>query len=1023
MNRLEQHYNGFIVRLSPEQLECYRQCSCVFYDVSNCSYQNACYSYPYNGDILDGCFKRIPVYGEVTNCCVQGLYCTNCGMWLRTCNCGCPAEDMIWDKLPLVMYKDGNDYTVMGTERICASNIPYSGYQLYQTYGLMYCMPLSEPTSDIYCIAFPLYQDYYYSAYNIGCSIGCYGSNNLVQLSGTQLYTCHCCYPAECYPNCCQCNAYPTAFKLTMMGYGQDWFPLHNFSPDGGYWTYFTGCFSCCYCSAESRYYCKMTVQGQSYNAYDRKYCYYIYETPYVINSQATPVFKTNGSTYWMEGATASDTCCPYLNTICYFINDSYSAPYRISCSTAMAFNWSQWAKSKPDRTVKPELICSVETYLTVDSDDTVGTCCPITNSIAYKGCPVWDKGYYPDSCAACAGKRCFECFPMLNSPICFGGSPVSNVRFNNTQDLLHKGIISTSVDYDTSGYGCNEITEFANCCTDYNQLYVYCEYFQWYQQKFGQYTTCYWSCCNRYAGYITCCYNNVDYCNMYRTLNYCCDNYNDDVCYGTKFAPSMFIGRCCYSCYAFPYSTGTYCVCVYPNCIPINMVHGCCGGNGCLVYSGVINAPWVDKYDEWSKIQYCQMTCSYRGTLLFKIPTGSCFLASCQQAIYFGLCSGSLRDITIQCVNCGLSTYTADINFRIPVKPKKEVLFNCCYYRSYDCTNDTFCETGTWCGRDFYRACTDYSQSYYFCECLCQAYCYWTSHIGCFKGDVPGSCFADLIECILDTYGLSVDCAGLPNGDIDICAYNQIEGFALSCCYNCHYGVCSYCFNAIGGKSDSCLRCCFCGCYSNIYCPYDGYNYWTVFRNYTYSCSCMKCGTPCGFVDFSCPRNDLDSFDQYNCPNFKPLTTTTCCDVLRCIQAYNYNQCFSGPYSNAIYCNGTDFVRKCCDTLYGTLYAYTDMYSQGDYNYAQWYTINPTMLYCTLKDDGYIKESTNDCNCLYWLQYTYDSCFILQCSPFNIRYLLCSCYPYMIGVNTNYCVKARMPWPALLTGKYSKRC
>lgn len=539
---------------------------------------------------------------------------------------------------------------------------------------------------------------------------------------------------------------------------------------------------------------------------------------------------------------------CPfYTSTACYVCSNILSYALNFSCYTSCIDY-----KANDCPTIVP-------TYMTVCSSGQPEE--KPTVSLSYKDKQVWSYGYSDASCTT----KCYCNFPMDTSPVCFGGTPVDTLRYNNTNNILHKGTISSGTRLDVSGACCcakwdGEVTFAANtyCITNpaCGTSYTRCIASVWIPQ-------------NSYR--CDCCFCKT-----------CITEYNLKVC-GVELVPQIQTYAPDYY-YAIPENDSEL-------AIPINSAYSskCQAFYSNYGFEACID---IDKADGFLDNLIDQFVASvpshfnqssYSYDKLYSLSIGLPFAYACRCPI-----------------NCCLPlSYQCQQRLVFPVTPDRELIKTmgcfCCWY---DCgTYYTFLHCN---GNPLANMC---ERSYIFNCCVSCAECCIRAAIDDFRSSHSCACATEMLDVIfhcLKRFNLQIF-RGYPT-----CI--DIYSFANPICY---MGVCAnpiYCC----GISCSCLftdtnvnllgnnLCGNCGCVCDMIIrdtpgpagtPYASKCCWTVgFDLYGYSGTC--CLTPIGTVDFSCPYNKLTCMDKGGgLAAFKqPVDESTyCCMVLPLFCNYNY--------------------------------------------------------------------------------------------------------------------------------------
>ena len=496
-----------------------------------------------------------------------------------------------------------------------------------------------------------------------------------------------------------------------------------------------------------------------------------------------------------------------------------------------------------------------VPTYMTVCSSGQPEE--KPTVSLSYKDKQVWSYGYNGDN-------KCYCNFPMDTSPVCFGGSPVDTLRFNNTTNILHKGTISSGTRIDVSGTCCcakwdGEVTYPTNTYCINNPVYgtsnTRCFASVWIPQ------TCYrCECC---------------FCKT------CITEYNLKVC-GVELVPQIQTYAPDYW-YAIPENDSEL-------TIPVNSAYysKCCAFYSCQSFEACID---IDKADGFLDNLIDQFVAS--------VPSGF----SQSNYSYDKLVSLAIAlPIPFACncpINCCLPLcYQCQQTLVFPVTPDREMIktMGCfCYW----------CDCGTYYTflHCYGNPLTNmYNCSSLFCYCVnCAASCIRDA-INDFRSSHTCACTTEMLDVIfhcLKRFNLQIfrgypTCIDIYSFAAPICNMGECAHATFKCgkaCINCFQGGT---VNLIG--NNLCSNCSYvCEMQYNgqgpAGTPYANKCCWTVSYD-IYGYYGMCCLTPIGTVDFSCPYNKLACMDKGGgLAAFKqPVDESTyCCMVRSLFCQYNY--------------------------------------------------------------------------------------------------------------------------------------
>lgn len=627
---------------------------------------------------------------------------------------------------------------------------------------------------------------------------------------------------------------------------------------------------------------------------------------------------KTDGNTWWME----SDEQCDFIplgdigywdgarheisNCICEYLisqgrftrgctlNSEYSVYVCCNCPS-YALNFSCYTSCIEYNANDCPTV--VPTYMTVCSSGQPEE--KPTVSLSYKDKQVWSYGYSDTSCTV----KCYCNFPMDTSPVCFGGTPVDTLRYNNTNNILHKGTISSGTHVDVSGACCcakwdGEVTYPTN---------TYCITNPMYQGNVA--TKCYAS-----VRIPQSCYRCEScFCKT------CVTEYNLKVC-GVEIVPQIMTYAPDYY-YAIPESESSL-------AIPIKSPYY----NTCYVFNSTSQFTAcidVDKADGFlddlidqfvASVPSCfeQTSYSYDKLYLLRIP-----MPFDRRSYGYAL---DYRYPT---------TSTCDINVVIPVTPDRELIKVlagiCCPWT--DC--------GTYYTFDHCDSCSPLTKmnccSSLFCNCVNTASSCICSFISSYISSHSCASACEILDGVVDClkrfnlqifrgYPTCVDIYSLatPVYSMGSCAKEYYQ-----CNIACINNATSCDINLIG--NNLCGDCEYIGYMTaNIYgpagTPYANKRCWTVsYCSYPETC----CLTPIGTVDFSCPYNKLSCMDiGGGLANFKcPVDEST----------------YQGM-ANVLFCNGSSVYQfnKCAiavvpseeRTLAGQIFMFSRYCARYPYNY-----------------------------------------------------------------------------------------
>ncbi len=636
---------------------------------------------------------------------------------------------------------------------------------------------------------------------------------------------------------------------------------------------------------------------------------------PASASSPMAFVAKTDGNTWWLESDgqcdfiplgdigrwdgkwhSDLDCICEYLISQGRFIrgcalNYGYLALVRCNCP-AYTLNFSCYTSCIDYKVNDCPTI--VPTYMTVCSSGQPEEK-PVV-SLSYKDKQVWSYGYSDTSCKV----KCYCNFPMDTSPVCFGGTPVDTLRYNNTNNILHKGTISSGTHVDVSGACCcakwdGEVTYPTNTYCVYNPM---CSTASSQAPSVVIPQTCYrCECC---------------FCKT------CITEYNLKVC-GVEIAPHVRTYAPDYY-YAIP-------ECESSLAIPIKSAWY---SNCCIFYSRTAYVACIDK----DKVN------GFLDDLIDQFVAAAPSNYSCSGYANFDrLCS--LRIAlplagNVYCpINCCISVSRSCQAMVLPLTPDRELIktlagINCCWT---DC--------GAYCTFSHCGFCTPLETmlccSRLFCDCANTAANCIRSYLNSLSiGQCM--CISEILDTVVDClkhYNLSIfrgypTCVDIyslaaPVYSMGSCAKDAYQ-YNIDCIkYATNCGI-----NLVG--NNLCGNCeCICWMTAKIQGPagtqYADKRCWTVsYCSYPETC----CLTPIGTVDFSCPYNKLSCMDAFNnsLSNFKcPVDEST------------YQR-----MANVLFCNGSSMFQfnRCAmavvpseeRTLAGRIFMQSNCYKSYAYNY-----------------------------------------------------------------------------------------
>lgn len=496
-----------------------------------------------------------------------------------------------------------------------------------------------------------------------------------------------------------------------------------------------------------------------------------------------------------------------------------------------------------------------VPTYMTVCSSGQPEE--KPTVSLSYKDKQVWSYGYSGDN-------KCYCNFPMDTSPVCFGGTPVDTLRYNNTNNILHKGTISSGTHVDVSGMCCcvkwdGEVTYSTNTYCITNPMY-----------NGNVATKCYASVRIPESCYrCECCFCKT-----------CVTEYNLKVC-GVEIVPQIQTYAPDYY-YAIPESESSL-------AIPIKSPYynTCCVFNSTRQFTACIDKDKVNGFldnliDQFvASVPSCFNQASYNSDKLYALRIPMPF-----DRWYFGY--------ALDC--CYPTTSTCDINVIIPVTPDRELIKTlagiCCpwtdcgtYYTFDHCD---YCSplTKMYCCSSIFNNCVNTASS-----CICSFISSYISNHSCASAceilDGVFDCLKRFNLQIFRGYPTCVDIYSLANPiyNLGSCAREWFQ-CNIDCINNTTNCDISLIGNNLCGNCE-CIRYMTASIYGPAGTQYANKRCWTVsYCSYPETC----CLTPIGTVDFSCPYNRLSCMDMNigGLANFK-------CPV---------DECTYQRMANVLFCN-----------------------------------------------------------------------------------------------------------------------
>lgn len=557
---------------------------------------------------------------------------------------------------------------------------------------------------------------------------------------------------------------------------------------------------------------------------------------------------KTDGSTWWLEyngvrdfiplgdigyfdGANHYAACC-----ICEYLIDQgrltrgcalYSSTACYVCSTipAYALNFSCYTSCIDYNANDCPTV--VPTYMTVSSSGRPEE--KPTVSLSYKDKQVWSYGYNGNA-------KCYCNFPMDTSPVCFGGTPVDTLRYNNTNNILHKGTISSGTRLDVSGTNCcakwdGEVTYSSNTYCINNPACGYSNTRSYASVNIPQ--TCYrCDCC---------------FCKT------CITEYNLKVC-GVELVPQIQTYAPDYY-YAIP-------ECESSLAIPVNstQLNECFAFYGRYSYVACIDKDKVNGFldnliDQFvASVPSCFNQASYNYDKLYSLSISLPFGATCNCPI-----------------DCCLPISSCQQRLVIPVTPDRELI------KTLASINCNWTDCGTYCMFSHCCYCAPLEsmcgRSNIFCCCVTTAESCIHNAISNFTYSHTHACASELLDIVTDClkrfnlsifrgYPTCVDVYSLAN---PICMLGYCGQAIYQCVDACIPYFTNGTVNLIGNN-----LCDGCGCVCCMIVrdapgpagtPYASKCCWTV--TYCNGYNGMCCLTPIGTVDFSCPYNKLSCMDN----------------------------------------------------------------------------------------------------------------------------------------------------------------
>lgn len=634
---------------------------------------------------------------------------------------------------------------------------------------------------------------------------------------------------------------------------------------------------------------------------------------------------KTDGTTWWLEYngvrdfIPLGDTGCfdgawhYYTNCVCEYLisqgrltrgtslytattyivnpNNSYYPAYALdfSCYTSCIDY-----KANDCPTVVP-------TYMTVCSSGQPEE--KPTVSLSYKDKQVWSYGYSDTSCTV----KCYCNFPMDTSPVCFGGTPVDTLRYNNTNNILHKGTISSGTCLDISG---------TCCCAKWDGEVKY-------------HTNAYRITNPAYETPSIRCYASVHISqNCYRCercfCKTCVTEYNLRVC-GVEIVPQIMTYAPDY-CYAIPEENSEL-------AIPIKSTwySDCYAFYGKYSFVACIDKDKVNYFLDNLIDQFVSSVSSNFGNpsnyhdKLYSLAIPLPFATTC-------VCP----------INCCLPICSlCQQRLVIPVTPDRELI------KTLADINCDWTDCGTYCTFSHCCYCTPLE---HMCCCSqifhCCVYTAWNkinAAICNFRSSHSCACASELLDIITDRlkqYNLQIF-RGYPTC-VDIYSL-ATPIYRLGCCGWPNYVCGQACIECFTGDSVNLIGnnlCVNCGC---IYCmihnergpagtPYASKCCWTVSYRQNFG-NDLCCLTPIGTVDFSCPYNKLSCMDNgggrltaFKCP----VSDSSYCSMagaLFCNSEYlwQFNKCAIAVVPSEERTLAGQIFMKACNNYYQP-YNYDDL-------------------------------------------------------------------------------------------------